>query len=185
MHASSAAAMYIAKRQSYRIPFPALGRAAWATMIAAHAPALIGAWRTLLLSGFDPSHVGGCLALTLATAFFALKLFAWRPLRLPRDRRGFVAFWLIVALLHVDCVRPTAGDAAPAQWAVVATMGVLIAGPERISKAVRALLDRVESLWPNALPHAHAHRSVWLDAFRPHCWILRFRVAIPRSPPSP
>ncbi len=161
----------------------ALRRCAWFGMMAAHVPALVGTWRSLIADGFATEHLGGCVALSLAMLFFVLKLLGTAWLRFPVDRRAWVAMGMIVAMIHVDCIRANSDDAAARQLAVVVAVTILIADPMRVARALGAAFTNLRPTGADNPLACRAGHTVWLDLFLPHCWVLRFHCRIPRSPP--
>jgi len=163
--------------------FP-LGRAFWLLMGLAHAPALIGAWRSLAVNGFAVESLGGCILLTLSMLFFALKLRDVPCLRFRTDRGSWVALCLVVALLHTNAILPDGDPTIVPECTTLivttwfgtqmpVTRRLLVALPTRIAAAVRC-----------GDPVNRSTDTVWLDAFRPRCWGLALRVFRLRAPPA-
>lgn len=163
---------------------PVLKRCLWLGMMAAHGPALVGAWRSFIADGLATEHLGGCLGLSLAMLFFALKLCGVAQLRSPVNRRAWIALTLIVALIHIDCIQPGVNEAGSRRWAVVAAVSILLADPTRIARALTALLAKLRSIGNETPMVCRAGRNHWLNFFIPHCRILLLNSGIPRSPPS-
>lgn len=163
---------------------PVLKRCLWLGMLAAHGPALVGAWRSFIVDGLATEHLGGCLGLSLAMLFFALKLCGVAELRFPVNRRAWLALTLIVALIHVDCIQPGVNEAGSRRWAVVAAVSILLADPTRVARAVAGLLAKLRSIGNETPTVCRVGRSYWLNFFLPHGRILLLNSGIPRSPPS-
>ncbi len=161
-----------------------LGRAFWLLMGLGHAPALIGAWRSLAESGFAVEPFGGCIILTLSMLFFALKLRDVPCLRFRTDRRSWIALCMVVALLHTNAILPDGDPTIAPQCTTLVvttwlstqlpvTRRMLVALPTRIAAAVR-----------RGDPVTRSADTVWLDAFRPRCWVLALHVFRLRAPPA-
>ena len=162
----------------------ALSRTFWALMFLAHAPALVSAWRYGLADGLKVELLGGSLFLSAAMLFFALKLWGVRWLRFRTDRRSFVAICLVVALIHLDCIHPGLRNAVVSKCTVVLATTTLVLAAPRIARKVRSAFARsVPSTKPQP-GNGRAHETAWLDAFRPHCWVLAFRGLQLRAPPA-
>ena len=77
----------------------------WSLVALAHAPGLIGAWRSFTSGGFVGEDLRGCVLPTLSMLFFALKVCDVRFLRFHTDLRSCIALGLVVALLHVNVIH--------------------------------------------------------------------------------
>jgi hypothetical protein len=153
-------------------------------MALAHAPALLGAWRSLFESGFGLERLGGCFVLTLSMLFFALKLRDVACLRFRTDRRSCIALCIIVALLHTNTILPDTNPTIIPECTTLVlttwltsqmplTRRVLVAIPARVAASLR----RRDPVTPST-------ETIWLDAFRPHCFALVLRVFGLRAPPA-
>jgi len=165
------------------LPSGVLRRSAWAIVALSHAPALVGAWSKWVAGGFDPAPFGGCVAITLATLFFFLKVVDLPCLRLRTDRRAWVAIILVVGLVHVDALRPGHLSAAIPEYALAAATTLLALGFSRIHRLAKEIQRRVQS-WRPPAPLTHSREIAWLDAFHPHCWVLTLRTFALRAPPA-
>ncbi len=156
----------------------------WLLMLAAHAPALLGAWRSVMATGLDAERLGGCLILTLSMLFFALKARDIPLLRLRTGRRSFVVACIVAALLHVNVLQPQ-GDSAtvPQCTALVATTWLIVQLP-LVRRAFGSLGSRVAAAHRRSFQITFCRNTVWLDMFRPHCWVLAFRFFCLRAPPA-
>lgn len=163
---------------------PIYKRCLWLGMMAAHGPALVGAWRSFIADGLATEHLGGCLGLSLAMLFFALKLCGVAQLRFPENRRAWLAMTLIVALIHVDCIQPGENEAESQRWAVIAAVSILLADPTLVARALTALLAKLRSIGNETSAVCSAGRTCWLNFFLPHSRVLLLNSGIPRSPPS-
>ncbi len=163
---------------------PGFGQALWATMVAAHAPAVVAAWRTFITGGFALEHVGGCVGLSLTMLFFGLKLCRVRWLQLRAGRRAWVGWCLIVALIHVDCIRPGLDQSTKQQCVIVLATTALVAGLTRASKTLKAAPAHATTSRTCRPPITGSDNTIWLGVFRPHCWVLASRLIIPRPPPA-
>lgn len=163
---------------------PVLKRFIWLGMMAAHGPAFVGAWRSFIADGLATEHLGGCLGLSLAMLFFALKLCGVAQLRLPENRRAWLAMTLIVALIHVDCIQPGENEAGSQRWAVIAAVSILLADPTRLTRSLAALLAKLRSIGNETPAVCSVGRHHWLNFFIPHSRVLLLYSGIPRSPPS-
>lgn len=159
-------------------------RAFWLLMLVAHAPAVLGAWRSVVAGGLEPERLGCCIVLTVSMVFFALKLRDVAFLRLRTDRRALVVCCIVVALLHVNVIRPHSDATAVPQCVALVATTWLIAGlpsTRRVLKVVRVHLARTRK---HCFPNTPFADSVRLDLFRPHCWVLAFRLFCLRAPPA-
>jgi hypothetical protein len=163
---------------------PMLSRMVWVLMVVLHAPALVKAWSSFVGGGFDLSHVGGPIALSLSMAFFALKLRGAASLRFRADRRSAVAICLILAFIHVDVLRTDSGVAVLPECAKIVATTVLVAGLTRVRRVLSTALIRARSKVGRRLPSIQSNETVWHDAFRPRCWVLASRLYSLRAPPA-
>lgn len=150
----------------------------------AHAPGIVHAWRGILANGLDLEYLGGFLWLTVAMAFFALKVFDLPCLRFRTDLRSWVALGMVVGLLHVDVIRQGSEPSlVPDGTAVLATAWAIgtIAPVRRLWRESLASLET--ALRPR---HASAtlHDTLWFAALKPHCWLLAQRLFNHRAPPA-
>jgi len=149
----------------------------------AHAPALAGAWTTWAEAGFDPARLSGCIALTLATVFFVLKVVDLPCLRIRADRRAWVAIVLVLGLIHVNALRPEQMSAAVPEYSAVLVTTILATGLTFVRPLARAVLRRARSTRLTAALRPSSE-TVWFDIFRPHCWVLASRLFALRAPPA-
>ncbi len=163
---------------------PIYKRCLWLGMMAAHGPALVGAWRSFIADDMATEHLGGCLGLSLAMLFFALKLCGVAQLRFPVNRRAWLALTLIVALIHVDCLQPGVNEAGSRRWAVVAAVSILLVDPTRVARTLAGLLAKLRSIGNETPTFCRVGRTYWLNFFLPHGRVLLLNSGIPRSPPS-
>ncbi len=161
-----------------------ISRVAWLVMVVAHIPALIAACRAVIESGFDPSRLGACVALALATLFFILKTANVSFLRWKTDRRSCVALGMIVVLLHIDALRPQIFQVAvPVGATIVLTVAVVTIVPRRLR--LLALAIRRSGVFGRCRTHApHGNTTAWCDERRPHCWLLASSLFALRAPPQ-
>lgn len=153
-------------------------------MLVAHAPALLGAWRSVAGNGFDAGGLGGSLVLTLSMLFFALKVRDIPVLRLRAGRRSFVVACIVAALLHVNVLQPQGDSAAvPQCTALVATTWLIVQLP-LIRRALRVYGSRISATRRRSFQITFCRNTVWLDMFRPRCWVLAFRFFCLRAPPA-
>ncbi|MFQ5494282.1 MAG: hypothetical protein ACE5EX_02780, partial [Phycisphaerae bacterium] len=85
-------------------------RSLWLLLGLAHLPALFGTLQTLATDGFSADRLAPCLLLALAIVFFALKTWDVAALRFRTDRRSCVTLIIVVAMLHLDVLRPESGQ---------------------------------------------------------------------------
>lgn len=156
----------------------------WLIMLVAHAPALLGAWRSVVANGFEGEQFGACLVLTLSMLFFGLKVRDIAVLRLRTGRRSFVVACIVVALLHVNVLQPQGDSAAVPQCITLVATTWLIGQLPLIRRAFRAYGSRVLAAHRRLFQITSCRNTVWLDAFRPRCWVLAFRLFILRAPPA-
>lgn len=164
---------------------PKLRRCFWLLMVIGHGPALISAWRASASSGSGIEPLVGCLVLALSMLFFALKLGDVACLRFRTDRRSVVAFCVVVALLHLDVIRPAEGPTLiPEYTALVATTCLVGALPSRFRQQRQALMHAASACRKCRPPAPPTADTLWLDLFRPHCWTLAYRFFHLRAPPA-
>lgn len=161
-----------------------LRRGLWLLMVAAHAPACWGAWRSLLAAGSDGSRLGACLALTLAIAFFALKVLDVAWLRFRTDRRSVVALLVIVAVLHVDLIRSDNAPPLLAESTALVATTWLLSLAEPIRRLIKVAIVTAAATLRHTLTLSRSNDAVWLDAFHPRCWLLILRPHLLRAPPA-
>lgn len=159
-------------------------RTGWLVVAGVHLPGLVHAWRAFLASGFASEHILGCLWLTLTVAFLVLKVQDAAFLRFRTDLRSFLAIVTVVALLHVDLMPPVSEPTLVSECvAVLVTACVIVAAPqvrrwwETVAQGARVTLKHLN-------PQAASAATVWLSAFRPHCWVLALRLFHLRAPPA-
>ena len=161
-----------------------LKQAFWVLMGLAHAPALISVARSVVTESFELERLVGCAVLSLAMLFFALKVYGVAWLRFRTGRRAVVAFCLVVALLHLDVIRSNgAPSIVPECTALIATSWLAVRQPS-LRRLLGTTLCRAAPLYKSFLPTAHPTETVWLDAFRPRCWLLAFKFFSLRAPPA-
>ncbi|MCO6435694.1 MAG: hypothetical protein J5J06_01235 [Phycisphaerae bacterium] len=160
-------------------------RVFWGAMILAHAEALVSVWRGLIESGPTTSTIGGCVAVSLSVLFFAIKLSHPDWLHIRGDRRGWVAVFLVLSLIHAHCL-PTSADAPPEMTAFAVLTASAVGGTllvlelaKRSSKGRRGL-DVPSSL---LAPCVDWVRNRLLDD-RPTCRVLALHAFSLRAPPS-
>lgn len=166
-----------------RRPSNSVGRGIWLAVALAHGPGLVGAWERWIGGGFDPRGLGGLVTLSLAMVFFALKIVDVPWLRLRTDRRSLVAMGLVVALLHVDVIRPDAVVANIPEYTTLMASTLLAAGALRRSRRCISTCRRASRDVASTNPLLRSNETAWLDAFRPHCWVLASRLYLLRAPP--
>ncbi len=161
-----------------------LRRLLWLLMVVVHAPGCIGAWRSLLDCGFAADHFGGCAVRTLATLFFSLKVVDVAFLRLRLDRRMCVAWCMVIALLHVDVICPGNNLSFIPEYTTLLATTCLAANAPQVRRDLTSALNRRSSARRRPPWSAPTANAVWLDAFRPHCWVLGLAIYRMRAPPS-
>jgi hypothetical protein len=161
-----------------------LGRALCVLLLMAHARALIAAWQYGLAGGFTAELAGVVLLLSAATVVFALKVVGVRWVRLPRDRRAFVATCLILAIIHLGCLDPEMPSAFVSKWVVVLATAPLVVAAIRIARVAGTTHQAATSSRKTHLPNARSHEEAWLDWFHPHCLLLSARLFRLRAPPA-
>ena len=168
------------KRNTTRIRH--LGRIVWVLMALSHAPALVSSLGSLT-SDVDFGRLGGCIALSLAMAFFALKILDVRWLRFRMNRRAWVATVLAVALVHIGLVSPENGPAFPAEYAQVVAIALLASCVVPVRRRHGRGAYRPGSQLNGSALLPRSSDTVWFDLFRPHCWLLGARLCSLRGPP--
>lgn len=155
----------------------------WSVMAAVHLPGLVTAWWAVIERGVGSGHLGGCVYLTLSMLFFGLKLADVAWLRFRADRRSVVAFCVVIGLLHCDVLRHDSDPQRLPAYVALAASTCLLSALLPVRRLVGSMAQHI-SAGPSRLNHlARSADSVWLDAFRPHCWTLILRLIPPRAPP--
>jgi glucose-6-phosphate-specific signal transduction histidine kinase len=159
-------------------------RGFWLLLLILHTPALVASWRFGMVQGFNAEVLGGCVLLSLAVAFFVLKLFGLRCLRLRLDRQGWITVCLVVALIHLDCVRPGLRSEVVSKCAIaLVTVPAVVAIP-RMARAVRTTLQRTSTAHKSHLPGDCPTWLSWSDGFRPRDPVFAFLPVHLRAPPA-
>ena len=160
-----------------------VSRSFWLLMGAMHASALLASWQSCLDSGLIASELLGCIGLTATMLFFVAKFFGVRFLPVSPGKRQVVAICLIVALLHVGCFDSEPGTTFAAECATVLMTATLICGLAQASKVLAATLSRRGVSHKSYRPGLRFDRTACHDGFRPHCWVLAYRLFGLRAPP--
>ncbi len=156
----------------------------WGVMVLGHAPALLLAWRGLVVGEASALRLA---VLAVSEIVFILKLFDVAWLRVRGGRGGVLAVTMAVVLLHAGVLRQVAvrGIDNPNAWCV------LFVG----SGAAAARRRLPQSLNPTATSCSRRHsrhrrRAAWsaLAAFAtawlpPRFLLLRRAVSVNRAPP--
>jgi len=166
-----------------RVITPTLVRGLWAVMLLLHAPALLKAWKASLASGLSLAQLDGCIALSIATLFFVLKLMGVRWLRFRPGRQSAIAIVLAIGLIHIDCIRPELDGTLAGNCTVVLATTTLVAGLTQLPQAIGSYLTRrMAAVCPRA-PRGRSGETVWLDVDHPRCWVLSKHLFLLRAPP--
>lgn len=162
----------------------AVRRLLWLLLGLGHLPGLFAAWASLSVGGLESEAFGHTLLLTVTTVFFALKVCDVAFLRLCPGRRTLVAACLVVALLHVDLVRPNSESSAiPDLTALAAT--AWIAGTQvTVRRILARSFARIRSIEKDEVQPNPFAETVWFDAVGPHCWVLALTLFLLRAPPA-
>jgi hypothetical protein len=153
-------------------------------MVLAHGRALAAAWQSLLETGFDLEPLIGGVALTLSMLFFSLKVLDAAWLRFKPGRRSLIAFCMVVALVHLDVIRANDNPTLMPEYAALVATTCIAGTVPTVRRAVRGVFARAGSAFryrPTVRPSSD---TVWMDLFRPRCWILAFRFYNLRAPPA-
>ncbi|UCC31903.1 MAG: hypothetical protein JSU86_06420 [Phycisphaerales bacterium] len=173
------------KSTSYSHPLAnALNRGFWLLMLLAHAPALFSAWRCCLADGLQLDLLGGCLVLTASMVFFVLKLRDIGWLRFRTDRRSLLALGLVVALIHLDCLRPGLRTEVASKCAVVLVTTAVVVAVPRLTRLLRSACGQRGTTRKCRLPDGRSLDNAWLDTSQPHCWVLACNLFRLRAPPA-
>ncbi len=156
----------------------------WALMGAMHAPALIASWQAYLESHGTTAELLGCVGVTASMAFFIAKLCGVRFLRIRPGKRGIVAICLIVALLHVGCLDSEPGMTFAAECATVLATATLIGCLAQAARVLSEVLRRRGLCHKSYRPGQRFDLTASHDGFRPHCWVLAYRLFGLRAPPA-
>ena len=166
-----------------RLLHPTLRQVLWLLIGLSHAPALVGAWRSLLGSGLDPGRSSGCVGLMLVMIFCALKVYDVPCLRFHTGWHACTALGIIVALLHVNVVRPDSDlTAVPVYMAVVATTW-LVGGSMSVRRKIGEAFASTGAAFKRHSSPLPSTDTLWLDMSRPHCWLLALHLYSLRAPP--
>lgn len=167
-----------------------LCRVIWAALLLLHMPA----WLAVIgKSAAADSELDllRLLAMTLVQGFFVLKVVDVRWLRIPRNSRSWLAFGLIVTLMHGDVARRALagnprGSAANSAWAAIVITATGFAEAVRRTRnrvdkldcsAARALRDNVRALLRSIFNPIHdAH-------FKPVYLLIARDALLNRAPP--
>ncbi len=152
-------------------------------MFLGHIPAVVGAWKGCIASGFTPDRVGTCLFLLLSLVFFSLKIGDARCLRFRLDGRSWVAVCIIVALLHTNALYESHEPSGLTPYIAVLVTTFMVSQIPLVRRVLVTLATRMSLQLRGALPSGHASGAVWLDTHRPNCWVLVFRIFCLRAPP--
>ncbi len=149
-----------------------------------HAPGFVGCWRSFFVSGFNPDHLGACIALTIAMLFFALKIYDIPLLRWRTDRRAWITIGLAVALVHVDVLTPGTDLTFVPQCTEIVAGTLLATGLAPVRRVFGGMSLKACSSVRRQISPAIARETFWLDAFRPRCWVLASHIYALRAPPA-
>lgn len=163
---------------------PLLRRAGWLLVAAAHAPGLVHVWRNFVVSGFAPEHVLGCLWLTLTVAFLALKVRDAAFLRFRTDLRSCLALGVVVALLHVDVIRPGSDPSVVPECTAVLASACAVGALPQARRWLKQVVRKTTTTRAGRKPEAASIDTAWRSAFRPHCWVLALGLFHLRAPPA-
>lgn len=170
-------------RNDVRSSASLIRRLLWLVMGLSHAPGLLDSWQSVAGGAWEPARIGGCLWLTLATVFFALKVWDAPFLRIRANRRTLIAACLVVALLHVDVVRPEGAPTMVADATALVATTWLVGSLPPIRRILVTSLTRARSIIKCHKQVALFTETQWLDVARPHCWLLAMGLFLLRAPP--
>lgn len=159
-------------------------RVGWLLVALAHLPGLVNAWRGFFAGGLGIEHLGGCVWLSISIAFFALKVLDVSYLRFCTGRRSKVAFVMVVALLHVDLIRPGSDPSIVPDCAAVLATALVIGVLPPVRRGWERVFVRTEAALKRRLPAASSHETLWLSQSRPHCWVAVLHLFNLRAPPA-
>ncbi len=163
---------------------PILGRSFWALMALTHASALGSAWKSCFDSGVALEGLGGCIALTVSMFFFALKLSGVSFLRFRPGKRAWAALFLVVALIHVNCFQPAQKGALASDCTAILATTTLVCGLTQLPRAMRVATAGPERSFTPPASAGRSNEVVWLDEFRPRCWVMASHLFNLRAPPA-
>lgn len=162
---------------------PRWRRAFWLVMGLMHLPALAGSLCSLLNDGFPIERLGGCLALSLTTLLFALKVWDVSWLRWRAGLQSCVALVVVVAVLHVDALRPVDDPTFIPEYAALVASTVALAAlrpvRSRLTIAIRRTFTPVTTIASNF----RSNSTLWINSSRPHCWMPALPSFALRAPP--
>jgi hypothetical protein len=153
-------------------------------MIVFHAPPLFDAWRSLFAGGFEAGRLGGCIGLSLAMVFFILKVRNVAYLRFHTNWRSAVVLCMVVALLHLDSIRPGDDPTMVPECTTLAATTWLVSSLPPVRRRVNEALTAAVGVATCLHSVNRSTDTIWLDAFRPHCWTLAFASVRLRGPPA-
>ncbi len=149
-----------------------------------HASALVSAWSAFLSGDPESSGLAGCLALTLAMLYFALKVCGVTLLRFRPGWRTWVVAGLLVVLIHADCIRPGFNDLLASGYPDLLATAAFVGGVCHIP-GTKCLRRRRPSLSVRTGESTGwSVLAIELDGFLPHCWVLAGRLFRLRAPPA-
>ena len=163
---------------------PVIRRVGWLLIAIAHLPGLVHAGRDFFAGGLGVEHLGGCVGLSLSVAFFALKVLDVSCLRFRTGWRAKVALVMVVALLHVDLIRPSSDPSIVPDCTAVLATALIIGTLPPVRRAWERVFVRAEAAIRRRLPAAPSHETIWLCESRPHCWVAVLHLFKLRAPPA-
>ncbi len=156
----------------------------WGLMILAHAPGLIAAGRAGLMNGFGVELLSGSVLLVASMVFFVLKIRGVPWLRLQTNRRSVIAVCLVVMLIHLECIRPgLRGELLSQCTVVLVTTSLVFAVPRGVRRVRSSLASRHSSSSLRSFDDRPTG-VIWLDSYRPRCWVLVLSLLRLRAPPA-
>lgn len=162
---------------------PVFSRGVWVLMLLTHAMPLYKVWKAFISSGFSPSHLGGCVALSIAMLFFVLKLKGVPCLRFRSGWQSWVAICLVIGIIHVDCIRAENSGTFAEECTVILATATLVSVLTKLPRACGAALGRHARTVNRRSSQSRSAETVWLDVDRPRCWVLSERLFLLRAPP--
>ncbi|MBU0616236.1 MAG: hypothetical protein KKI02_00820 [Planctomycetes bacterium] len=134
--------------------------------------------------GFDAGRLGGCLGLSAAMAFFALKLWNVELLRFDTSVKSLALIAVGVVLLHGDAIRRRLDCAVLPGNAAIAATTLLGLGLKRVQGAVDSGVTRGSEKFRRRILALLPGELAGMWTFAPHGWILAACLCIPRAPPA-
>lgn len=173
-----------AKNAPRQFTWKLLVRCFWAVMLLLHAPALIGAGRSFVENGVDPSRLIGWIGLLVATLFFVLKLRGVEFLKFAKGRHAAAVLTLAVVLMHADVIGSRLNWQTGPKALPLAGTTLFASGFSRVRQWAGAVLLPGREASKRPLRDSTAVDSAPVTNFAPYSRLASGCLSIPRAPPA-